>query len=79
MDEFYTLSEGGAIDGSVSSNGTVSQEVKFGEEGGNEVAAVLTFDTQGMADTTLQNANIFLRRKSLVGEDPTLGNLEDES
>ena len=76
MDEFYTLSEGGTIDGSVSSNGTVSQEVKFGEEGGNEVAAVLTFDTQGMADTTLQNANIFLRRESLVGEDPTLGNLE---
>lgn len=76
MDEFYVLSEGGTTDGSVTSNGTVSQEIKFGEEGGNEIAAVLTFDTQGMADTTLQNANIFLRRESLIGEDPTEADLD---
>ncbi|MCB0755356.1 MAG: T9SS type A sorting domain-containing protein [Flavobacteriales bacterium] len=76
MDDIYDLSEGGTSDGSVTSNGTVSQEIKFGEEGGNEVAAVLTFNTQGMADTTLANASIFLRRESLSGEDPTDAILE---
>lgn len=76
MDEFYTLSVGGNSDGSVTSNGTVSQEIKLGEEAGNEIAAVLTFDTQGMADTTLTNAGIFLKRRSLSGDDPTEENLE---
>lgn len=76
MDEFFTLSSGGNSDGSVTSNGNVSQEVRLGEEGGNEIAAVLTFDTQNMADTTLENASIFLRRESLTGEDPTEEDLE---
>ncbi len=76
MDEFYVLSDGGTEDGSVSSDGTVSQEIKFGEDGGNEISAVLTFDTQAMADTILENANIFLRRESLTGTDPTDANLE---
>jgi len=76
MDEFYVLSNGGTEDGSVGADGTVSQEIKFGEDGGNEIAAVLTFDTQAMADTVLENANIFLRRESLTGTDPTDANLE---
>jgi hypothetical protein len=76
MDEFYVLSEGGTADGSVTSNGTVSNEIKLGEEGGNEIAAVLTFDTQTMADTTLTNANIFLKRASLSGDNPTDSDLD---
>lgn len=74
MDDLYLLSEGGTQDGSVSSSGDVSQEIKIGEENGNDVAAVVSFDTQSMADTTLSNASIFLRRESLTGTNPFVGN-----
>ena len=70
MDDLYLLSAGGTLDGSVSSAGDVSQTIKLGDEGGNEVAAVLTFDTQSMADTTLSGASIFLRREDVTGTNP---------
>lgn len=73
MDDLYLLSEGSAKDGSVTSDGQVSAEIKIGEDGGNTVAAVLTFDTEQMADTTLSNASIFLRRESLTGTNPFAG------
>lgn len=73
MDDLYLLSEGGNTDGSVTSAGEVSNVIKIGEEAGNEVAAVLTFDTQSMADTTLSGASIFLRRESLTGTSPFAG------
>lgn len=70
MDDLYSLSVGGNVDGSVSSNGVVSQEVRVGDGDGNEVAAVLTFDVSGMVDTTLASASIFLRREDLTGNSP---------
>ncbi len=73
MDDLYILSSGGSADGSVSSAGDVSNEIRIGEENSNEVAAVLTFDTQQMADTTLAGASIFLRRSSLTGNSPFAG------
>ena len=74
MDDMYVRSSGGDMDGSVSSAGDVSQGIKLGEEGGNEVAAVVSFDTQNMADTTLSNASIFLRRESITGTNPVTSN-----
>jgi len=74
MDDMYVRSSGSDMDGSVSSAGDVSQEIKLGEEGGNEVAAVVSFDTQNMADTTLSNASIFLRRESITGTNPVASN-----
>ena len=74
MDDLYLFSSGGDMDGSVSSAGDVSQEIKLGEDGGNEFAAVVSFDTQGMADTTLSNASIFLRRESTSGTNPIAAN-----
>ena len=74
MDDLYLLSDGSNSDGSVSSNGDVSQEVKIGEEAGNELAAVLTFDTPQMADTTLLNASIFLRIEDMTGTNAIAGN-----
>lgn len=71
MDDMYELSEGGLVDGSVSSDGsTVSEEIWVGDDNGNEFATILTFDITGMADTTLQGASIFLRREELVGANP---------
>jgi hypothetical protein len=73
MDDLYLLSLGAANDGSVSSAGDVSQVLKIGEEGGNELALALTFNTQQMADTTLAGASIFLRRESVSGTHPLAG------
>lgn len=73
MDDLYLLAEDSTTNGSVTSAGDVSQEIRIGEEGGNEVATVLTFKTQQMADTTISNASIFLRRSSLSGTDPFTG------
>lgn len=70
MDDLYILSSGAANDGSVSSAGDVSQVLKVGEEGGNELALALTFNTQQMADTTLAGASLFLRRESVSGTHP---------
>jgi hypothetical protein len=74
MDDLYLLSEGGTKDGSVTSASEVSQTIRIGEENGSEVAAVLSFNTQSMADTTLSGASIFLRRESLEGTNPFVGN-----
>lgn len=73
MDDLYLLSEGGAKDGSVSAAGDVTSTIKMGEENGNEVAAVLSFSTSQMADTTLESASIFLRRESVSGTNPITG------
>ncbi|MCF8459635.1 MAG: T9SS type A sorting domain-containing protein [Flavobacteriales bacterium] len=74
MDDMYALSEGGNMDGSVSSAGDVSSTIMLGESGGNEVAAVVSFNTQQMADTTLAGASIFLRRESITGTNPIAAN-----
>lgn len=70
MDDLFAYSEGGNTDGTVSSSGTVSQDLMIGEDAGSELATVLTFDVQGMADTTLSSVSIFLKRKELTGADP---------
>lgn len=74
MDDLYMLSTGGDMDGSVSSSGDVSQQIVLGEDGGNEIAAVLSFNPQSMADTTLSAASIFLRRESITGINPISAN-----
>ena len=76
MDDLYTLSSGGNLDGSVTSNGIVSQELEMGEDvAGNEIVAVVSFDTQNMADTTLSKASIFLRRESIKGTNPIVNGI----
>jgi hypothetical protein len=74
MDNLYLLSDGGNSDGSVSSAGDISTDIKIGEESGNELAAMLTFDTPQMADTTLVGASIFLRIEDISGTNPIVGN-----
>ena len=74
MDDLYVLSEGGSADGSVTSAGETAATLEIGESGGNEIATVVSFDTQSMADTTLASASIFLRRESLTGTNPFSGN-----
>ena len=70
MDDLYLLSEGGARDGSISSMGGPSLALNFGGDLGENFAMQLSFNTTLMADTTLSEASIFLRRKSLIGSNP---------
>lgn len=74
MDDLYSISEGGNLDGSVSSAGNVSQELVLGEMGGEELATIVSFNTSAMADTTLSGASIFLRRSSISGTNPISAN-----
>lgn len=70
MDDSYLLSEGGNLDGSVVAVGAVSNQVQLGRNGPDDVAAVLTFNTTVIPDTTIAGASIFLRRESLSGTNP---------
>jgi hypothetical protein len=76
MDDLYVLSENNTQTGSVSSLGNVSDTLYLGEEGGEQFATVLSFNTTTIADTTLSKASLFLRRKSLAGTNPITGTLE---
>lgn len=75
MHDQWLLSSGGAADGSVSSTGTVSNELKLGEEGGTRFATQLTFNTTLMDQPMVSGARIFLRRQSLSGTNPVGGAL----
>ncbi len=75
MDDLYLLPES-TQSGSVSSQGNILDSLVLGEAQGVSYSTVLSFDTRGMADTTLTSASIFLRRKSLDGTNPISGNLE---
>lgn len=74
MDDLYLLSDSNSKTGSVSSQGAVSSTPYLGESAGEQFATVLSFNTTAMADTTLEKASIFLRRKSLTGSNPVSGN-----
>lgn len=76
MDDLYILSENNTQTGTVTSLGNVSDSLFLGEAGGEQFATVLSFNTTGMADTTLTKASIFLRRNSLSGTNPISGSLE---
>jgi hypothetical protein len=70
MDDQYLISEGGTRDGSVSSQGTVSNLLQLGESGSEEFSTVLSFNTTLMPDTGASKASLFLRRESLTGNNP---------
>ncbi len=74
MDDLYLLTQAGAS-GTVTSHDNTADSLVMGEVFGEQFATVLSFDTRGMADTTLSKASIFLRRKSLEGSNPIGNNL----
>jgi hypothetical protein len=76
MDDFFALSENNSQTGSVSSQGALSDSLVIGESAGEQFAAVLSFNTAGMADTTLAKASLFLRRKGLTGSNAATGTFE---
>ncbi|MBK7147732.1 MAG: T9SS type A sorting domain-containing protein [Bacteroidetes bacterium] len=76
MDDFYALSENNNQTGSVSSTGNISTSLLVGESAGESFSTVLSFNTSGMADTTLSKASIFLRREALNGSNPVSGTLD---
>lgn len=76
MNDIYFLAENNTQTGSVSSAGNVSAELKMGESSGEKFATVLTFNTTAMADSSLSEASIFLRRESLTGNNPINGTFE---
>jgi len=76
MNDQYLLSEGGSRDGSVSSNGTVSSELKMGTLNGETFSTVLSFNTSVMDEASVSAAQIFLRRESLEGSNPISGSMQ---
>lgn len=76
MDDQYLLSSGGTMDGSVSDLGNVSTDIKVGNSGVEDFAAVLTFNTTLMPDTGVSKASIFLRREALSGTNPVSSNMQ---
>jgi hypothetical protein len=76
MDDLYLLSANNAETGTVSSQGNVDTTLSLGKASGEDFATVLSFNTTAMADTTLQKASLFLRRKSLTGTNPLSGSLQ---
>lgn len=76
MDDQYILSSGGTMDGSVSDLGNVSADIKVGNSGSEDFAAVLTFNTTLMPDTGVSKASIFLRREALSGTNPVSSNMQ---
>lgn len=76
MNDQYFLSEGGTRDGSVSSSGVVSSELKLGAQNGESFSTVLSFNTTGMNASTVAGANLFLRRSALSGTNPVGNNIQ---
>lgn len=76
MDDKFYLAEGNGKSGTVSSLGNTADSLVMGEDNGEKFSTVLTFNTTSMADTSLSNASIFLRRKSLSGTNPISNSLE---
>jgi lysophospholipase L1-like esterase len=76
MDDIYFLNEGNGESGTVTSNGNVFDSLVLGESNGEKFNVALSFNTRSMADTSLSKASIFLRRKSLSGNNPISNTLE---
>ncbi|MEZ4807346.1 MAG: T9SS type A sorting domain-containing protein [Flavobacteriales bacterium] len=77
MSDLYVLSDGGANDGSVSSEGSVSTSLMMGRTGSEDFATVLSFNTTGIpSGQQVAKASIFLRRQNLVGTNPISGGLQ---
>ncbi|MCC6383573.1 MAG: T9SS type A sorting domain-containing protein [Bacteroidia bacterium] len=70
MDDQYLLSNGGTEDGAVSNLGDVTNEIKLGNNGNEQYAAILSFNTTLLPDTGVSKASIFLRRENLAGNNP---------
>lgn len=64
MDDAYTIADFSNT-GSISSNGTISPELKVGKDGTEEFAGIIHFDNTHIADTTLENLSLFLKIEDL--------------
>lgn len=68
--ESYFLSEGGVKDGSVSSSAAVSNSLLFGENGGDNYATFLSFDTGAITTDAVASASIFIQQESISAGNP---------
>lgn len=73
MDDQYILADSANMAGSVSSLGTISPELRLGEDAGEQFSTVLSFNTTTMPDTGVSAASIFIRRTNVTGNNP-IGN-----
>ena len=67
MDDAYYLASADEKTGTVDAAGSVTESLGLGELDGLENQLILTFNTDGMADTTIANASLFLRREAIDG------------
>lgn len=77
MDDQYFISSGSTLDGSVSSQGNVSSDLKVGNSSGEDFSTVLNFNTTVMPpDTGALSASLYIRREALSGTNPISNNLQ---
>ena len=72
MDDHYVLATDNASSGSISSAGSVTENLYLGADSTADHVIQLNFNTTSMEDFDLEAASIFLRRESIIGGDPTL-------
>lgn len=75
MDDKYFLAEDPLTNGSVSSDGAVSNELLVGNDGGIDHQTILTFNTLNELDSVAAKASIFLHRIEQTGGNPIDGNV----
>lgn len=66
----HFLSEGGAKDGSVNSATTVSNSLLLGENGGEDYATILSFNTDAVTTDAIASASIFIRQETITAGNP---------
>lgn len=64
------LSNGNGEDGYINNATTNTQQLALGTDGVNASVSVLSFNTATLLDSTIETASIFLKRDSLVGNQP---------
>jgi hypothetical protein len=70
MDDKYFLAQENTTTGSVSSDGSISTQLKVGDESGTDHQTILTFETLYELDSIADKASIFLHIDALTGTNP---------
>lgn len=67
MEDAYFIAEDNQTSGSISSNDNVSNSLLLGEQNGESFSTILNFETALNLEYEVEEASLFLRRKSQVG------------
>lgn len=70
MEDKYFIAENDNKTGSISSQGNISNNLFLGEQNGESFSTIINFETALNLDFDIEEASLFLRRKSQIGNNP---------